>query len=301
MITLNCPDCGKTFELDDGMAGKKAACECGAVLFIPEHPDVAKGEKRCPKCHAVTSEESILCVSCGYDFSTGGRIRSAETRVDPDSNPKATLHRRFWKPALLVIALIITGIVVYNSFFTKHYGISEQTPMGTLYAVEKHLKASGFKKEASSTDVHEIFGKGARLVEWKDVKLEKMSHGMSVESILVVLSPDDAVLAVSANFKGGYKTIPGDTATNAGHFIVSFWKDAGFRFPPEYKHITIGKGRFAISYNKASASVGDLKAEWIEYPSGVSILPSHHSMIITYSRFKDVDYKKLRGQTWCNR
>ncbi len=291
MITLNCPDCGKKYELDDDMAGRKAACSCGAVLFVPKIADAPEGKKICPTCSAVTDEESLICVSCGYNYDTGGRMRSAETRVEEEDDHKLVLLRRLWKPVMLLVVIILIGIIVYNSFFAKHYGISSENPIGTLSAIEEHLKASGYEKMDPSKDaLPEIFGKDAKKIEWKDVKLENQSQRMFIEKVFIIVSPENEVIALGANFKGGVKTIPGDTGSRSGRFMSSFWKDADFTFPPEYKSVTKGEGKWASSYERARSTVNDIRAEWIEYPSDISIIPSSHTMIITYSRFPEVTY-----------
>lgn len=298
MITLNCPDCGEKYELDDEMAGKKAACNCGAVLFVPQLPDAPEGSKFCPTCKSVTDEDSIICVSCGYNFETGGRMRSAESRVKVEEDPKITLLRRLWKPLLLLFVIIIIGVVVYNSFFAKHYGISSSNPLGLLSSIEEHLQNSGYSKVKDKEDdkVPEVFGKSVKKIEYKDVKLDKASKGMFSEKVFIIVSKENKVLAIGANFKGGVKTIPGDTGSRSGRFMSSFWKDAGLKLPPEYKHIEEGEGRWSFSYEKANASVNDIRAEWIEYTSDISIIPSSHTMIITYSKFPDVSYSDVQGK-----
>ena len=299
MITLNCPDCDQEYKLDDDMAGKKAACQCGSILFVPKIVDAPQGQKSCPQCNKLSNEESVICVNCGYNFHTGGRMRSAETRIEHEDSPKIIFLRRIIKPCIFLIILIVVGVIIYNMFFVKHYGISSGNPLGTIAAIEEHLKKCGYvKQDLKEPYIPKVFKKGAKRVEWKDVKLEKLSKGMDSEKIFIILSTDNKVLAIGANFKGVVGSIPGDTGSATGRFMSSMWKEVELPFPPDYKSIKQGKGRWAFTYNKAEAVAGELRGMWIEHPSDVSILPSAHTMLITYSRFSDVTYESCQQKSF---
>jgi len=297
MITLTCPDCSEQYELDDEMAGKKAACKCGAVLFVPATPDIPEGKKLCPSCSTISDEATVLCISCGYNFETGGRIRSAESRIkEKEEDARITALRRFWKPITLFIILCLIGMVVYNSLFAKHYGISSSDPMGSLTAIKKHLAKANYEiQPASENKLPKVFGNGAKKIEWKDAKLAISSQGMYIEKVFVITSSDNKILAVGANFKGGVKTIPGDTGSRSGRFMTSLWKDAGFKYPPVYKEVKKGSGRWVYTYNRANVEINEIRGEWIEYPEEISILPSQHTMIITYKKYPELTYDKIQN------
>ena len=297
MITLNCPDCGEKYELDDDMAGKKAACKCGAVLFIPKTPDLPEGKKSCPTCNTITDNESVLCVSCGFNFETGGRTRSAESRVeDEEEDARITFLRRFWKPIAGLIVIALIGMVVYSAFFAKHYGISSSNPLGTLTSIEDHLKQASYQKEpASKSKIPDIFGSGAKKIEWKDVKLAKLSQGMYREKVFIILSPENNILAIGAKFKGGVKTIPGDTGSRSGRFMSSFWNDCDLQTPPNFQEVKKKYKYFVSTYNQAVATTDSVCGRWIEYPEEITILPSSHTMVITDPKFKDITYDDIQG------
>ena len=294
MITLNCPDCGQNYELEDSMAGKKASCACGAMLFVPDTPDIPEGFKACPACKSTTSEDSVICVSCGYNYQTGGRMRSAETRVLAEDPPSIILIRRLWKPALLLLLMTIAGIITYISLFVKPYGISSKNPLGKLAAIEKHLARYGYVKQGDSGSPPKSFGADAKKIEWLDAKLENSSKGMWSEKVFIITDASGEILAIGANFKGGMKTVPGDTGSATGRFMSSLWKAAGLQFPPEYETIKVGEGRWASSYMKAKTSSPALKAEWTEYPSEVLIIPSAHTMVISLAKTPEVSYGDIQ-------
>ena len=295
MITLNCPDCGKEYSLPDEMAGKKASCECGAILFVPKTVTAPEGMKTCPNCNTVSDEKSVLCTACGYNFDTGGRVRSASTTVQSDENPKLVLIMKMIKPAVFAIIFMIILYIVYSTFFAKNYGVSSSSPLGTFQSIENHLLKYGYEQEPDNSDkLPEVFKKGCKKIEWKDVKLAKLSQGMYVERIFVIVDPDKKILAIGAKFKGGVKSIPGDTGSRSGRFLSSFWKEVGLLSPPEYKEVVKGEGRWSYTFNKANDTVNEISGEWIEYPEEITILPSSHTMIIAYSRYKDIPYAKIQ-------
>ena len=295
MITLNCPDCGKEYSLSDEMAGKKASCECGAILFVPKTITAPEGMKTCPNCNKISEEKSILCTSCGYNFNTGGRVKSATTSVEADENPKLLLIIKMIKPAIFAIISLIILYIVYSTFFAKNYGVSSSSPLGTFQSIEKHLLKYGYEQEPDNSDkLPKVFEKGCKKIEWKDVKLAKLSQGMYVEKVFVIVSPEKEVLAIGAKFKGGVKSIPGDTGSMSGRFLSSFWKEVGFLSPPEYKEVVKGEGRWSYTFNKANETVNEISGEWIEYPEEITILPSSHTIIMSYTRFKDLSYTQIQ-------
>jgi len=297
MITLNCPDCDRQYELEDTMAGKKAACQCGAILFVPKTVDAPPGEKICPQCSSSAKEESVICIKCGYNFQTGGKLRTEKEKAEPEEDQKSMFIRSMIKPCIFLIIACVAALIVYNTFFKKSYGISSADPIGTLTAINAHLKKYGYvKQNITKSYIPKQFKNDATKIIWKDVKLEKASKGMYSESIFIIVSPDNKILAIGANFKGAVASIPGDTGSKTGHFMTSLWKEVGFPFPPDFQSIEKGEGKFSYTIKKAEESLNDLHAIWMEYPSDVSVLPSSQTMLISYSRFgEDLTYKKMQG------
>jgi hypothetical protein len=101
-ITVHCA-CGKRLKAPSSAVGKRAKCpKCGAVVRIeaPPPPPAEEGElgldalydlaekeaqvaaqqeaasptMRCPSCGSGCEPGAVLCVNCGYDFRTKGKI-----------------------------------------------------------------------------------------------------------------------------------------------------------------------------------------------------------------------------------
>ncbi|MBN1864066.1 MAG: hypothetical protein JW808_04130 [Victivallales bacterium] len=296
MITLTCPECGEQYQLDDSMAGKKAACSCGAVLFVPDTPDIPEGAKACPVCKKITESSSVICVSCGYNYQTGGRMRSAETRVEKEDPKTLALARTLWKPAVITAIIMFSSFIAYRCFFVKNYGISSKNPLGTIQAIDTHLSKYGFKKLENADKLPEALGQGNKKIEWKDIRLEESSKGMFSETVFIIADSQDSVLAIGANFKGGLKTVPGDTGSATGRFMSSFWKDTELPFPPDFQPIREGEGRWSYTFLKAKATTNSVCGEWIEYPSDVLIIPSSHTMLISKPELQNISFETVKGK-----
>ena len=102
-IKFACPGCGKPYELDEGLAGKKAKCkQCDQVMRIPEAGVVAEESAvgsgairfRCDGCGKSYSTPShlagkkIVCKGCGQSVKIPGDPVAAAT----NPKPKPTLR-----------------------------------------------------------------------------------------------------------------------------------------------------------------------------------------------------------------
>jgi DNA-directed RNA polymerase subunit RPC12/RpoP len=295
MITLSCPDCGREYSLENEMAGKQAACECGAILFVPKTPDVPEGMKACSVCYAVTSRDSIICTKCGYNFQTGGRMRDATAKIDIQNKELPAFIvfvSRWWKPLFGLLFIFIALFVVYNLFFVKKFGISDKYPLGTFTAWTSYLNQCKFQKlEGVRQNIPKVFGDNIEKVVYKNVKLEKLSKGNFLEKIFFILDKNKNILAIGSNFRGGVKTIPGDVGSMTGRMMSTLWEESSLPFPPPYKHFKVGKGVYATFHNTAKVTNNNISGEWTEYPSEVIIIPSSHTMLITLKKYNKLTYK----------
>jgi predicted Zn finger-like uncharacterized protein len=138
-ITIACPECDKPFAVRPETVGKKVRCKGCDHVFIVKAPggaakpppakakaaldddeedsnpygitDVKLGP-RCPHCaNALESEDTIVCLTCGYNVLTR---QKAETRKVED----VTAGRKFvWLlPAFLCILFSI-GLVVFDTIY----------------------------------------------------------------------------------------------------------------------------------------------------------------------------------------
>ncbi len=92
-IQVTC-QCGQQLKAKDEFAGKRVKCpKCGGPLLIaPAKPAAGEAGKcisdllddvgmranliRCPGCGAEMTEETVLCVMCGYDMRRGHRLKT---------------------------------------------------------------------------------------------------------------------------------------------------------------------------------------------------------------------------------
>jgi hypothetical protein len=102
MEPVTCPGCQKQYASKPELAGKRVKCKCGGVLEFPAQPEpvddgaydfleeepVAKpvGGK-CPGCGAKTPKEAVICVSCGLNFKTGQKLKTAHLVEQANPSP----------------------------------------------------------------------------------------------------------------------------------------------------------------------------------------------------------------------
>ena len=106
LINFDCPHCGQNIDADDNMRGLNFPCPaCDREFDIPGEPSApqpAAGRnadsgqttlrKRCHSCGGLCDTETVICVNCGYNFTTRevvdtqlhGPSDSEETGDDPD-------------------------------------------------------------------------------------------------------------------------------------------------------------------------------------------------------------------------
>ncbi|MCL2119242.1 MAG: zinc ribbon domain-containing protein, partial [Planctomycetaceae bacterium] len=74
MIHFNCEQCGKSYNVNDTMAGRTAPCQqCGHELTVPPPspwetvpvPPTAPKQVFCTNCGSPVSAQAIVCMSCG--------------------------------------------------------------------------------------------------------------------------------------------------------------------------------------------------------------------------------------------
>jgi len=104
-----CPACHRRFRWKVLLAGKRVTCKCGRAIDVPRatpdagasDPDptdthtpgktyelaaaqvgpVGEPHVKCPSCGQLIHSGAVLCVHCGYTFSTG---RNLKTNTDDE-------------------------------------------------------------------------------------------------------------------------------------------------------------------------------------------------------------------------
>jgi len=97
-MKFSCPSCGKTLNVKDEFAGKKARCPgCKEVLTVPYAPEAAgpaaaqpaAQTSACPSCGGALAEGAVFCVACGYDLRSGKQLKTVTGGADPDKEAPA--------------------------------------------------------------------------------------------------------------------------------------------------------------------------------------------------------------------
>jgi len=92
-VKFNCPSCGRTLNVKDEYAGKKARCPgCKEALTVPFAPEAAEAAaaqpaaaaSACPSCGGTLADGAVFCVACGYDLRTGKQLRTVTGGGDPE-------------------------------------------------------------------------------------------------------------------------------------------------------------------------------------------------------------------------
>jgi phage FluMu protein Com len=134
MLTITCPECGKTLRAPDDSAGRRARCPtCGALIEITAGwpaPDTAPSDppptaasppeparqRDCPACHAVLPAGAVLCTTCGYDFRTRQSRQPPAVYAPPPSHAGDSVPEypwiRFISGVVTVVGWVSVGLGV---------------------------------------------------------------------------------------------------------------------------------------------------------------------------------------------
>lgn len=83
MISFQCPECSKKFQVDDGKAGQKGTCRCGAKITIPaltHQADISRGTSAvCPGCREPVMPTWRSCPICSVPLKDAGNLQPQPT------------------------------------------------------------------------------------------------------------------------------------------------------------------------------------------------------------------------------
>ena len=127
-IKATCSSCKSTFNAKDTLAGRRVKCpKCGDKLTVPEKAAASPKKKRvnpkagsfdmmdellkeanvksaargnvCDDCGAEMSLGAVICVECGFNLETGGRLRTDMYDEENDNAGDETAAQRMMRQA----------------------------------------------------------------------------------------------------------------------------------------------------------------------------------------------------------
>lgn len=130
-IILKCPDCShrqKAYFVGDEEKIVKCA-KCGAKME-PCLDDESKDSKICPKCDKILSSDDVLCIGCGFNFSTGKRMKGIDAKIKHKKEKKSILGRLVMFLVIICFAASIwyfgiNKIIVMIKIHKSNYSFEE--------------------------------------------------------------------------------------------------------------------------------------------------------------------------------
>lgn len=206
---FSCPSCGRKFPWKAESAGRKGKCKCGNVLIVPAAADpepepsslqvAAEAPTACPGCGQTMEPGAVLCLHCGYNLRTGGKMATqvlggaapaaAKQPIYPQSRRRGqdesapTSSTKLYiilGAALLVVAMGVGGWIIFRG---TGGGKANVPRLGDDAKVEELIK------EQTATDLGEwIQANPARGLHHRTpgqaIALEKQLKGMGAKRVL---------------------------------------------------------------------------------------------------------------------
>jgi hypothetical protein len=230
-ISIHCPICQATYDVDNEVIGQSVTCECGqdfvATAEAKHSKTVALGCKLCPNCEEFVEVSSIICVDCGYNFNTKTTL---DTETAPESEPEvdpgpglASKLVPLIKPLvilLVAVVVVVTGWFVYSSMNSKSFGITEENRLGTLDELNKYFAKTGLVKRAKAGSLPKGFGTMGKIYRYDNKNMSQQSNGALSETAFVAVDKLDKVCGIGGTFMPTGKSI-------VKRFIKTYWDDTG--------------------------------------------------------------------------
>jgi uncharacterized protein UPF0547 len=234
-ISIHCPICRATYDVDEEVVGQSVTCECGqnfvATAEAKHTKTIALGSKLCPGCEEVVAVDTIICVDCGYNFNTGtsmGTEIQTEPEIVEDTGPgMATKLIPLIKPLIILMVVAAVGWMVYSSLTSKFFGISEESPLGTIEELDKHFAKVGLIKRPQADTLPKGFGTAGKIYRYDNKKMSQKSNGALSETAFVAVDSANQVCGVGGAFTPASKSIPGGIGSKVKGFITKYWEETG--------------------------------------------------------------------------
>ncbi len=280
IFKIICPGCKTRYDVHNSFSAKQVACDCGTKFTLPAAPPDGDYQV-CPGCRELTSNDNVICTSCGFNFKTGGKI-AARKKIKDDDEPG------FWftygilikKLAILLIVLLV-GFMIYHYYTAKPFGISAKAPLGMFPVVNAFLGTLNFEfKELPAPAQYP----DCKMYCFNNAKAAKDTRGMVDEEIMMIA---DKAGIIQAFF--GHYSVP-DVALNPNGTIVSRFfgrlrTEFGVPEKPDFKVVTHGTGRMAWSENVCNWGSQNISIYWTRVDNSIGLVSSNQKLAITLAKY----------------
>ena len=148
-IEVKCEACGRTFKVNDELAGRRVRCSaCSATLTVPGAGGAhGAGPSECPDCGNPLPAGAVLCVGCGYNLTTGTRAQMRKAPRTRRGLPKFTISLPGWVRTLISLAVVwlVVWFVIFQPLWLrfgayKAFGVVARGEISAGLAELKEMK-----------------------------------------------------------------------------------------------------------------------------------------------------------------
>ncbi len=280
IFKIECPGCKKNYDVHNSFSGKQVACDCGAKFTLPAAPPEGDFQV-CPACRELSSNDNVICTSCGFNFKTGGKT-AAKKKIKDDDEPG------FWfkygiliKKLVMLSIILLVGFTVYHYYTAKPFGISAKAPLGLFPVMNTFLGKLNFEfKELPAPAQYP----DCAMYCFTNAKAAKDSRGMIDEEIMMIADKSGIIQAVF-----GHYSLP-DIAINPNGTVVSRFlgrlrTEVGVPEKTEFKAVTHGTGRLAWTENICNWANQSISIYWSRVDNSVGLVSSNQKIAITLAKY----------------
>jgi hypothetical protein len=233
---IHCPICHAHYDVEEDVVGQTVTCECGqdfvATAESKSTKTIALGSKLCPGCEGIVAVDSVICVDCGYNFKTKTNMSiesvDDEPEIEVDAGPGLGAKLMpLIKPVAILLILGIIAWFVYAAMTTKHFGITEDKPLGTFEELDKHFTNVGLVKRSKPILLPKAFGVTGKIYYYDNQKMSRETNGALSENVFVIVDAANNVCGVGGSFTPASKSIPGGLGGKVKGFITTYWNETG--------------------------------------------------------------------------
>ena len=275
VMHATCPKCKMEYDLENCLGGRQLACQCGEKFSVPEAPD-GQDYRCCPDCHNLSPLSNVICLECGFNFSTRAKIKvSAGER-----GPGFWLKYGYWiKKLALLLVVAAVGWAIYHYMTARPFGMSGNTPLGRFAELDPFIKQMEFDRNELSASAK--FPE-CKIYNYTNAPLMKQTKGLMEENICLVVDAAGNIQAFAGNYSIPAISISG---TPVSRFLSRVREELGLSEKPDFKAVTHGKGRFSwveYIYNGESPQA---KVYWSKVEHAQGLIGSSHKIIMTQKQY----------------